>query len=102
MKTILLAILISISTSLFSQKDSTNLLVSNWSMKRQNQPNTINLRLNSEPQNLGRKEIFISMAVSGIIFTSAALLDLGTYKQTQTMFVVGIGLTSMGLSGINR
>jgi len=101
MKTFLLAILISISTSLFSQKDSTNLLISNWSMKRQNQPN-INLRLNSEPQNLGRKEIFISMAVSGIIFTSAALLDLGTYKQTQTMFVVGIGLTSMGLSGINR
>jgi len=101
MKTILLAILISISVSLFSQKDSTNLLASNWSMKRQNQPN-INLRLNSEPQNLGRKEIFISMAVSGIIFTSAALLDLGTYKQTQTMFVVGIGLTSIGLSGINR
>lgn len=101
MKTILLAILISISVSLFSQKDSTNLLASNWSMKGQNQPN-INLRLNSEPQNLGRKEIFISMAVSGIIFTSAALLDLGTYKQTQTMFVVGIGLTSIGLSGINR
>ncbi len=102
MKTILLAILISISVSLFSQKDSTNLLASNWSMKRQNQPTTINLRLNSEPQNLEMKEVFISMAVSGLIFTSASLLDIGNLKQTQTMFSVGIGLSVFGISGLVR